>query len=447
MNDCFFKTFSIKSLSLYLITLIVVSAAFNNLFIGWHWVFWGVGATSFFFLGSYFFYARFKDLKQRDFVLLVFFIALIIRVLYVWLMCYYYTFKTGIPLEYGAADSLFYHKKALLLSKIIESGKLGELIKLFSEKYVVYSDLGYIFSLGIVYYIFGPNILIPHVLHSIFSAYICVMIYKLSNRLFDNRTAKIAAVIGIFMPLFIYYCGLHLKEIDFAFFVILCVERLDYLIRERKNIVWNLFLILFSTLMVFMYRISTGVCVVLSFIVYVILNDTVSKKIKIIGVTLAMVFFIALIMSGIGWEIAENFNNAFSKIKYNFQYLPGAFVFPLPKMLADGNANQKLIHGMVFVKNIIGFFAMYSFIIAYREKKLREISLVALVPLTYLAIVSSVPFFSIERFYFPVLPCLTVLAAYSISHFEKKDQKWFHVFLAVLLVATVIWNCHNVSSL
>lgn len=449
MDNTFFKSFSIKSLAAYMLTLAVVSVLFENNFIGWHWVLWGVGASSLSFLGSYFFYCKSKNLEQKDFLLLVFFIALIIRVLYAWLMCYYYTFKTGIPLEFGASDSLNYHKMALLLSRIIGNGQLGELFDMFSGKYVAYSDLGYVFSLGFVYYIFGPNILIPRVLHSLFSAYVCILIYRLAYRIFNERTAKIAAALSVFMPLFIYYCGLHLKEIEFAFFLILCVERIDFVFREKKNLVWNIFLILFSLLMIFLFRISTGICMVLSLVIYLIINKDkmIPGKIAVISVASILVIMACLFFSGMGWEIKMNFDSALHKVKYNFQYLPGAFVLPLPKMIMDGNENQKLMNGMVFVKNIIGFFAMYSFIIAYREKKLREISLVALLPLTYLAIVSSVSLFSTERFYFPVLPCLVVLAAYSVSHFEKKDMKWFHYYLAVLFVAIVIWNHYNVNTL
>ncbi len=444
MRDTYYKIFSIKSLALYLITLILVSVVFHDHFAGWHWVLWGVGSTAFFFLGSWQFIERSGNMSPKRFLLFVFVFALVIRVLYVWLMCYYYTFKTGIPLEYGASDSLGYHHKALQLGKIIENGQLRDFINAVLAQHIAFSDLGYVVTLGCIYGLFGPNILIPHLFHSLLSAYICVLVYRLADRLFDNRTARIAAVMSAFMPLFIYYCGLHLKEIDFAFFLILCIERIDFVMRERKNIMWNIFLILFSLLMVFAYRASTGICVFASFFVYVFVNQKITKTERIVGVSVAIVSLVLFIISGIGWEIIRTFSIAFTQVDYNFQYVPGAFVLPLPKMTSDGNENLKLINGMVFVKNVIGFFAMYSFVIAYREKKLREMSLLALVPITYLAIVASIRFFSIERFYFPALPCLTLLAAYSISHFEKKDQKWFSAYLAVLLVAIMFWSYYNI---
>lgn len=444
MKDTLYKSFSIKSLALYFVTLILVSVVFHNHFVGWHWVLWGAGATTFFFLGSWLFIEKTKDVNPRRFLLLVFAFALIIRVLYVWLMCYYYTVKTGMPLEYNASDSLNYHHNALQFGKIIESGRFHEFVNAVYSHRIAFSDLGYVISLACVYSVFGPNILIPHILHSLFSAYICVLAYRLSDRLFDNRTARVAAVISAFMPLFIYYCGLHLKEMDFAFFLILCIERIDFVMRERKNVVWNIFLILFSSLMIFSYRVTTGLCLFVSFFVYIFVNQHITRKARVTGVVVAATFLALFTFSGIGWEIKSTILFAFTNVDYNFQYLPGAFVLPLPKMTVDGNENLKLINGMVFVKNIIGFFAMYSLIIAYREKKLRDMSLLALVPITYLAIVSSIRFFSIERFYFPALPCLTVLAAYAIAHFEKKDMKWFNAYLAVLLAAIMFWSYYNV---
>lgn len=447
MNDKDFNILSVKSLALYVVAVATVGIIFRNLFLGWHWVMWGIGSIVLFFGGTCLVQKTMKDIDQKKFLLLIFFIALIIRVLYVWLMCYYYTFHTGKPMEFCASDSMSYHNTAVLIKNAIAGGQFGEFVSLLSQNKVMYSDMGYVMSLSFIYYIFGTNILVPRIIHALLSAYLCVVIYKLCNRVFDNRTARLAAAFSVVMPLFIYYCGLHLKESDFAFFLILCVERIDFVMRERKNIVWNIFLIVFSLLMVFSYRVSTGVCMIFSFLVYIFVNQNVTKKIKIVAVTAASALFVALMLSGMGWEIVLNFKSALFGVDYNFQYLPGEFVLPLPKFTAEGNENQKLINGMVFVKNIIGFFAMYSFIVAYREKKLREISLVALLPLTYLAIVSSVSFFSVERFYFPALPFLMVLAAYGMSHFDKKDTKWFNAFLAVLLVAILAWSYVNVSSL
>lgn len=444
MKDTSYKLLSIKSLALYFITLILVGVVFHNHFVGWHWVLWGVGATTFFFLGSWQFIERSGNMNPKRFLLFVFVFALVIRVLYVWLMCYYYTFKTGLPLEYGASDSLGYHHKALQLGKIIENGQLRDFINAVLAQHIAFSDLGYVVTLGCIYGLLGPNILIPHLFHSLLSAYICVSVYRLADRLFDNRTARVSAVMTAFMPLFIYYCGLHLKEIDFAFFLILCIERIDFVMRERKNIVWNIFLILFSSLMIFSYRVTAGLCLFVSFFVYVFVNQHITIKARAIGVSVAVASLALFVFSGFGWEIKNTILYAIAHVDYNFQYLPGAFVLPLPKLTVDGNENLKLINGMVFVKNVIGFFAMYSFIIAYREKKLREMSLLALVPTTYLAIVASIRFFSIERFYFPTLPCLTVLAAYALSHFEKKDMKWFNAYLAVLLVAIMFWSYYNV---
>lgn len=444
MKDTLYKSFSIKSLALYFVTFILVSVVFHNHFVGWHWVLWGAGATTFFFLGSWLFLEKTKDVNPKRFLLMVFAFALIIRVLYVWLMCYYYTVKTGMPLEYNASDSLNYHRNALQFGKIIESGHLHEFINAIYSHRIAFSDLGYVITLACVYSVFGPNILIPRILHSLLSAYICVLAYRLSDRLFDNRTARIAAVMSAFMPLFIYYCGLHLKEIDFAFFLILCIERIDFVMRERKNLVWNIFLIFFSLMMIFAYRVSTGLCVIASLLVYIAVNKRITKQMKVIGIFVAITLLALFVFSGAGWEVKNTISYAIAHVDYNFQYLPGAFVLPLPKMTINGNENQKLINGMMFVKNVIGFFAMYSFIIAYREKKLREMSLLALVPITYLAVVASIRFFSIERFYFPALPCLTLLAAYSISHFEEKDQKWFSAYLVVLLVAIMFWSYYNI---
>ena len=105
------------------------------------------------------------------------------------------------------------------------------------ERYGVinYVDTQYSSTCELLYYLFDTNVIIVRILKALYSAYTCVLIYKLTTRNFNESTARIAGVIAMLFPNLIYYCGLHLKETEMVFLTVLLLERADFAIRNKKN--------------------------------------------------------------------------------------------------------------------------------------------------------------------------------------------------------------------
>ena len=61
------------------------------------------------------------------------------------------------------------------------------------------------------------------------------------------------------MPNLIYYCGLHLKEIEMTFLIILFLERTDYVIRLQKYNLINILLPILTAGLLFFFRTVIGV--------------------------------------------------------------------------------------------------------------------------------------------------------------------------------------------
>ena len=464
MGTKLFRHISAIGVLVYLIALILISVVFRSQAMQAKWMFWGIGEVFFFFLLSYFFYSRWKNDDNKHFTRKIFFTALGIRVIYVVLMCFYFHHQTGIPFEYGAADSIGYHKVSAYLSKCLKAGYFNYVFHYLNYFTMGFSDQCYTLWLTLIYSVFGYNILTPRIFKALMSAYMCVAIYKLGVRTFGERTGKLAAVLSVFMPTLIHICGLHLKECEMIFLAVLAIERMDYVIRTKKYTFWNIAFPIILTALTFGFRTIIGMALIFAFLAFIVFSDgLVNKKTKIIAVTAVVVTFFAFLFSPVGHEMRNIYNLKFSDSSYNQEkyeklglehadlarnvYLaPGAFVLPLSSMVETSNDNQKLMNGSMYVKNLLAYFAMLAIVIAFRDKKWRNFSLIGAYELAYLFMIMFSFAANSERFHEPAIPFILLMAAYSMTRLKRKELKGYYIYCVLLIIALVGWNWIKLSA-
>lgn len=459
MPDKLHRHFQWVGAGLYLTALLVVSLCFRSYALKALWLAWGIGTVSFFFGLSYWCYRQWGHNDSKLFRRKVFWWALGIRVFYVGFCMFYYYYQTGMSLEYGAADSLNYHRMASYLADLARQGHFKEVIYVLNGNTVGFSDQGYVLYLTTLYTCFGKNILGPRLLKALMSAYLCVVIYKLASRNLGERTARIAAVMAVFLPQFIHYTGTYTKETEMVFLATLALERMDYLIHSRRYNFWNILVPCVLTALTFGFRTIVGMALIASFILYVVCCDKVllSKKARfiIVGVTclLALVFFITPIgwemymMIGINFQTSDATAEKYQALNLGYaqyasgKYLaPGFLTLPLTDLVEVANSNQKMMNGTFFVKNYLAFFALWSIVVAIREKQWRKLSFVGSYTLFYALIIAFSFAFNSERYHFPVMPGLLIMAAFAMRRFRRKDFKFYYAYCVLLLVAIVAWN-------
>lgn len=460
-----FRIIPILGIGIYLISLLAINLVFRSHEMEPIFQLWGIGEVLFFFVLTWLFYHRWSNDDPKRFWRKVFFTALALRALYAFLTCYYFYYQTGLPFEYNAADSLGYHRTAVQLSKAVRAGYFGYPFKYLFATTMGFSDSGYMLWLTLIYSIFGPNILVPRLFKALMSAYMCIAIYKLTSRTFDEKTGRLAAVMSVFLPIFIQITGLHLKECELIFLSVVALERMDYLIRSKKYTFWNVFFPILLTALTFGFRTITGMCLIFAFLVFIVLStmDLVPKKSKIIAVSAVVVLFFVFLFTPIGNEMKIVNRLKFTDINYqsekfekrgmehselakNIYVAPAAFVMPMASMVDVSNNNQKMLNGSVYVKNFLAFFAMLAIVIAFRERKWRNFSLIGAYELSYLAIIMFSFAFNSERYHEPAIPMIVVMAAYAITHLQKKDMKYMYIYSGLLLVALVGWNWLKLSA-
>ena len=145
-------------------------------------------------------------------------------------------------------------------------------------------------------------------------------------------------------------------------------------------------------------------------------------------------------------EKFEKMGMEHAELAKNIYVAPAAFVMPVASMVDVSNGNQKMLNGSVYVKNFIAFFAMLAIVIAFRERKWRNFSLIGAYELSYLAIIMFSFAFNSERYHEPAIPMMIVMAAYAVTRIQKKDRKFFYIYCGLLLVALVGWNWMKLSA-
>jgi hypothetical protein len=465
MSKQLIRHIALFGIGVYLLALVVISLCFREQALQLKWMLWGVGEVLFFFLLTAIFYPRWKADDPKKFRRKVFFTALVLRMVYAFVMCYYYYWETGVAFEYGAGDSIFYHSMGVHLSGAVRGGYFSYVFKYLNAYTMGYSDQGYILWLTLLYTLFGRSWLVPRLFKGLMSAYMCILIGKLGERTFGERTGRLAAVMCVFMPILIQMCGLHTKEAEMIFLSIFALERMDYLIRSKRYTFWNILVPILLTGLNFGFRTIIGMCLIFAFLVFVLLSsrDLVGKKGKIVTITAMVVVFLVFLFSPVGREMRNIYRLKFTDLNYQSQkyeamgmkhgdlakswYMaPGAFVLPLAPMVEESPDHNKMIHGSTYVKNFLAFFAMLAIVIAFRQKKWRDFSLVGAYELSYLAIIMFSFAANSERFHEPAIPILILMAAYAMTHLRHKDLKLFYVYCGLLFVALIFWNWLKLSA-
>lgn len=465
MGTKLLRHISIIGVGVYLLALITISLVFNDYALQLKWVLWGMGEVLFFFVLTTLFYPRWKNDDPKRFRRKVFWTAFGIRALYAFLICYYYYYQTGKAFEYNVADSIWYHRTGVHLSRAVRQGYIRYVFQYLRAYTMGFSDQGYTLWLTLIYTIFGPNLLTPRLFKALMSGYLCIVVYKLGTRTFGERTGKLAAVMCAFMPILVQICGLHTKEMEMIFLSLLALERMDYLIRSKKYTAWNIAFPILLTGLTFGFRTIVGMCLIFAFLVFIMLspNELVGKKGKIISVSAIVLVFFVFLLTGIGNEMRIIYRLRFVDLnvqteKYealgfkhaelaHSKYLaPGAFVLPLAPMVEESPEHNKMIHGSTYVKNFLAFFAMLAIVVAFRQKKWRDFSLIGAYELSYLAIIMLSFAANMERYHQPAIPLLVLMAAYAMTHLRRKDLILFYVYCGLLYVALFVWNWLKLSA-
>lgn len=452
------KYYTSKAITTYFIVLLTLQILYIGHAMPLLWM-----LISSFSAFSFFYYLNklstsWRRYSEKAFRQKVFRTALIIRVIAVVLMYGLFELLYGIPYEAGAADAGFYHKAGLALSDSILDGQWN----LFEQMYALeVSDMGFPLYLGFAFILAFKSEIIIRIFNAIIGAWSCLVVYDLAKRNFNENVARIATIMMMLLPNFIYYAGLTLKEVLMVFLVISYVNLCDKLLKSKRFKVLDIILITVIGASLFLFRTVLAVCMVLSlFTCTAIISDRVSRlgRRVFLGIWV-FIAILAIFYSPIGDSIKQTISqsetnqesqmqhfserkggNAFAKYGSLSVFLPMILIAPFPTFVDTNQENQMMIAGGVFTKNIFAFFVFVGLIAIYKKKLLRKTCMIIVSFSSYLLVIASSGFALSERFHLPAVPFLIILAAYGVTEMNTKRRRAYVPYLVLAALLVIGWN-------
>lgn len=455
--------FSNKAIAMYFVLLVFIPICFFDATMKWYWMVIGAVEVCGFFYFSNILTERWSIYPSALFEKKLFWTALSIRIVYVLFSYIFYQEMTGQPFEFYTGDASFYDEIARYASDKYAKGHFTVFFERNSyTKGLDISDTGYPFYLSIIYYLTGDSILVPRLIKAVISAFTCILIYRFSLRNFGEGIAKMAAIFCMLMPNLIYYCGMHLKETEMLFLILLFAERADYAIRQINGIDYKAWILaLLVAALLFTFRTALGIVAILSMVCMVVLT---TKRIlptwKKLTLGLFLVLGLALSVgsniasesvelwkarstnqqASMQWRAERDNGNKFAKYAKESVFAPVILTIPFATMVdVPGQENQQMIHGGNFVKNVLSILVLYAIVLLFVTGDWRKHILLLTFTGGYLLVIAASAFAQSERFHLPVLPFEMILVAYGVANIKLKYLPWFNRWLVALFFINIAW--------
>lgn len=464
MIPYFPKQIAVRAIAVYFAALVLISVVFYRYSMPVWRMGMGLAFVAGFFLLSSSWGKAWVLIQEKQFIGKLFSAALIIRIVWVIVSYYYYMAVNGNPFEFDAADAQGYHTEAEWLASVPWSVAWDYC---FGDNASGISDVGYPLYLTFLYKIFGPYILIPRFIKCLLSAWMCILIYRLSSRTFGERVGRIAGIMCCLMPNLIIYCGYHLKETEMVFLEVAFLERLDYVMRNRNFQLWNILLPTLLAGSLFFFRTVLGGAAVLAFASAVVFSNTPSMKkggrraVLIGWGILALTFTVgttAMNEVELYWEQKDSnveLKRAYQTSRGNqwAKYATGSVMAPMivalpfsTMVVTEGQESQITRHGGNYVRNFMAFFALLAIIEAVRQKKWRSFALIGTFTFGYLGVIAISGFSNSERFLLPGLPGLIMMWAYGISELRKNTYSFLAPWCVIVVIMEIGWAYFKLGS-
>lgn len=397
----------------------------------------------------------------------IFGVAFMLRL--VWMLLIYAIFMDVYGDIYGFEykDSWAYHEMGILVARMLGEGDYNFYDAIMKKFHFGISDMGYGTYVGFVYYLTNNSVIAVRLLKCVWSSLTVLLIYRLASRHFSPQVARIAAIFCALWPNFWYYCGIHRKEVEMVFLVVLFVEQADQMLRSRQFTLWKIFPLLLIVAALSTIRTVAALLAILALLFSVVVSSSrvVSRgKRIIIGV-----ITVAMIAVSMGDRILQDVQqlsneqqsgkaqrryerkasvNTYAKYAGAVIFAPIIFTIPFPTMVSVSDQQcQQLLNGGNYLKNMMSFFVIMSMFIMLFSGSWRNHTLPLAFMLGYLFVLIMSEFPHSERFHQPAMPFEFMFAAYGLSIVmsNKKYQRWFCIWCILVFFMVVAWNWSKLS--
>ena len=455
----------------YAVALVGVNMLFSGYATEWYfWLFGIVWVAGFFYL-SVEFSRKWNILRVRkseSFEKKLFWTGFGIRAAYVLFILSFYIQMTGVPHEFGAADSSAYIETAQWLADEWNKGNLWHTVSSMMSDMM--DDSGFPLFILLPVCLFEGNTIVFAIciINAFFGAYTSIIIYRIASRTMDETTSRLAAIFCMLHPVLICYTGMTLKEVFMTWLLMLFIDMADRMLVGKKYSLATVAPVVLTGLTLFMFRTVLGMVAFMAVFFALMMMDTKivgwGKKF-ILGIVLVGVVLLSVsdnIMRGVnriretdvlgqqentmvkryGSEKGGSISgNKFANYASAAVFAPMIFTIPFPTIVDIGfQANMRLIHGGNWVRNVLSGFVIFAMFMLLLTGDWRKYTLMVAVLLGYLVVLVFSAFAHSLRFHIPVMPIEMVFAAYAIMNMRKKQKNWYLIWCMFMIVTCFGWN-------
>lgn len=450
--------YSSKAIILYFIIIVCSVVLFPGTMLPPLWMAFGFFDVFCFFYFTSRLTTKWRSLSSQTFERNLFTTALIIRTIYVSLIYFFYLFMTGNTFEFEAADSEFYHRFSMIVARAFLQGRYY----IFNINNIPFSDRGYPFILGIWYILTNSSVFLTRIAFSFLNAWMCVLIYHISQRNFGEQAARISAIMAMVLPAFIYYSGLHLKETVMIFLLMAFIDQTDSLLHSRSFKFGNIFKVVLLGTSLFFFRTSLAAAAWFAlFSAFSLSSEKLMSQYRRIVIISWLTIAIAFVLSGdilnevsstiemrnsnqkqqLDFFSTREAGNKLAKYGNAAIFIPIIIPAPFPTLVnIPEQKNAMMINGSLFTRNIYVFFVFIAMYILYKKKQLRKNLLLLVFLVSYLLILAKSGFALSPRFHVPALPFLLIFAGYGITQTTRNYGSYYVLYLITISVIIIGWN-------
>jgi 4-amino-4-deoxy-L-arabinose transferase-like glycosyltransferase len=300
--------------------------------------------------------------------------------------------------------------------------------------------IGLPFVFGLSWKIFDNYIIIDEIIELLFASGSVLLVYLISAKIFNKKTAVFAALLYAFTPLFFLYAGYFLSEIPSTFFILLAI----YFFIQQKYIASAL-----SAGAALYFRLPQGLFLVIVGATFFIelLREKKFAKTAANGFLYLLFFFLILTpYMFVNYQLYKDetccLHHALFRPFILASYHQNNPADALPVSTFAEKMYNAFYYQIIFLKhNILLIFAFLAIIFFFTRKLYSRTSATLLFSFIFISIL----YYSFiankqERFGLVFLPIICIFAAYGlISVYEKLSARFSKIsFLAIIGIIMVI---------
>jgi len=293
------------------------------------------------------------------------------------------------------------------IAKYVEvNGVFGYLKDFGTNNLRGYRFYSFLPIIGVGFLIFGESPFVAHFITSILCAFIPVLVFLLSKRLFDKKIAFIASFFIISIPIMLIQSSMFLVDVPTIFFVLLALLSFHtFLVNNSfKKSLWYYPLSIVTLLFAIGSKTSAILFLFFSFLViFLIVKKSDDFKINHLSMK-------TLFMLGITFLIIC----IFVFLKFNFFLVQLPFDLTQANILGNPDIRVNSLSYFFQIQPLIMFLFLASLVFFVLKPSLSKLFLLVWIFFPFIFLYDTT-----VRYMFPSFPAIAIAAAFMLSKFKK----------------------------